>query len=298
MTTIGSKVMIAGGMTSGNNPSDVVDIYDASAGTWETATISVPRGFSDNQNVVAMGGKVYFVGGGKINLNGAYWTAAYNVIDIYDPVSNAWSVDYLAGSFVHRAVVSCGNQFLVAGGITMSNVYKSDVEIYSCSCLPENITFTTQEQIDNFQTNYPGCTEIEGALGISGIDITNLNGLNCLTSIGGNLNIHDNNNLTNLSGFDNLNFIGESLLIGELDWVGWGGNNSLINFSGLNNLSAIGGSFNITGNEVLTDLTGLGSLTSIAEHLMINKNNNLSSLTGIDNLNYVGGSLCIMAIMH
>ena len=29
-------------------------------------------------------------------------------------------------------------------------------------CLPEGITFTTQEQIDNFQTNYPGCTEIEG----------------------------------------------------------------------------------------------------------------------------------------
>ncbi len=32
----------------------------------------------------------------------------------------------------------------------------------SQGCLPEGITFTTQEQIDNFQTNYPGCTEIEG----------------------------------------------------------------------------------------------------------------------------------------
>ncbi len=29
-------------------------------------------------------------------------------------------------------------------------------------CLPEGITFTTQAQIDNFQINYPGCTEIEG----------------------------------------------------------------------------------------------------------------------------------------
>ena len=29
-------------------------------------------------------------------------------------------------------------------------------------CLPEGIAFTTQEQIDNFQTDYPGCTEIFG----------------------------------------------------------------------------------------------------------------------------------------
>jgi hypothetical protein len=29
-------------------------------------------------------------------------------------------------------------------------------------CLPEGIKFTTQAQIDSFQINYPGCTEIEG----------------------------------------------------------------------------------------------------------------------------------------
>ena len=29
-------------------------------------------------------------------------------------------------------------------------------------CLPEGITFTTQAQIDSFQTNYPVCSEIEG----------------------------------------------------------------------------------------------------------------------------------------
>ena len=34
--------------------------------------------------------------------------------------------------------------------------------VFSQGCLPEGITFTTQEEIDNFQANYPGCTEIEG----------------------------------------------------------------------------------------------------------------------------------------
>lgn len=184
MTTIGNKVMIAGGMTSGNNPSDIVDIYDASTGTWETATLSMPRAFCDNQNAVVMGEKAYFVGGGKIYLNGGYWTSIYNVIDIYDPVSNTWSVDYLANTYIHRAVVSYGNQFLVAGG-TASGVYSSEVEIYSCSCLPEGITFTTQAQIDSFQINYPGCTEILGTVVIEGPSIINLDGLNVLTAVGG-----------------------------------------------------------------------------------------------------------------
>ena len=74
----------------------------------------------------------------------------------------------------------------------------------SQSCLPERITFTIQAQIDNFQTNYPNCTEIEGVVTISGNDITNLNGL-CLRPT-----------LTYLRGFkyfthrDNLNIINQS----------------------------------------------------------------------------------------
>lgn len=50
------------------------------------------------------------------------------------------------------------------------------------SCLPDGFTFTTQEEIDNFQTDNPGCTEIEGDIEINGSDITNLNGLNVFNS--------------------------------------------------------------------------------------------------------------------
>ena len=45
----------------------------------------------------------------------------------------------------------------------------SHSSLFSQGCLPEGITFTTQEQIDNFQTNYPGCTEIEGNIEIEGM---------------------------------------------------------------------------------------------------------------------------------
>jgi len=63
---------------------------------------------------------------------------------------------------------------------------------WSSSCLPEGITFTNQAQIDSFQVNYPGCVEIEGFVTISGDEITNLNRLNVLTSIGGSLQIDGN----------------------------------------------------------------------------------------------------------
>jgi hypothetical protein len=99
------------------------------------------------------------------------------------------------------------------------------------SCLPEGITFSTQEQIDNFQTNYPGCTEIEGNVKIQGAGITNLNGLSVITSIGGFLFISNNLMLTDLIGLDNI--------------------------------SAVGGNFRIENNNALTSLSGLESLNQI-----------------------------------
>ena len=61
--------------------------------------------------------------------------------------------------------------------------------VVSQSCLPEGITFSSQAQIDSFQNNYPGCTEIEGDVIISGASIYNLNGLGVLNTIGGDLSV-------------------------------------------------------------------------------------------------------------
>ena len=149
---------------------------------------------------------------------------------------------------------------------------------YTQPCLPEGITFTTQEQIDNFQTNYPGCTEIEGDVTINGDDITNLNGLNVLTNISGDF------------------------LIGELYSPG-PVNPALINLTGLENLTSIGGSLTLRGNSVLSGLNGLENLVYLGGDLRIggayvwgpwpgcNGNPSLSSLAGLDNLTTVGGTV-------
>lgn len=161
---------------------------------------------------------------------------------------------------------------------------------YSQSCLPEGITFTTQAEIDNFQSNYPGCTEIEGDVQIQGSEITNLNGLSVLTSVGDKFNIVLNYALTSLTGLDNLTSIGDEC------WII--GNNSLTSLEGLNNLTSIGGNFAISNNENLTSLMGLNSLTSVGGDLMIGEdmfggNPSLTSLAGLESLTSINGDLVI-----
>jgi hypothetical protein len=165
----------------------------------------------------------------------------------------------------------------------------SQLTTFSQGCLPEGITFTTQEQIDNFQTDYPGCTEIEGdvCIGVDNPDstnISNLNGLSVVTTIGGYLSI-ENNTLTNLSGLENLSSIGNYF---NIDY-----NDVLINLIGLENLSSISGALRIRNNDALTNLTALENLNYIGGELRIDHNDALTNLTGLENITSIGGNLFI-----
>ncbi len=156
-------------------------------------------------------------------------------------------------------------------------------EVSSQPCLPEGISFSTQTEIDNFQTNHPNCTEIEGDVTINGDDITNLNGLNVLTSIGEYLLIFSNGALISLTGLDNVTSIGGDL------WIHC--NDVLTNLSGLDDLESIGGELWIYYNNVLPNLSGLDSLESIGGDLWIYYNDVLTSLSGLDTLDSIAGGL-------
>jgi hypothetical protein len=58
-----------------------------------------------------------------------------------------------------------------------------------------------------------GCKSLIGDLSISSTWLTNLQGLECLTHIGGYLAIADNNSLTSLAGLENLKTVAANLLI-------------------------------------------------------------------------------------
>lgn len=180
-------------------------------------------------------------------------------------------------------------------------------QVISQSCLADGIIFNSQESIDNFPTNYPNCTEIEGNVWIANEGITNLDGLSVLTSIGGHLMFWgcDNTSLS-LSGLSNLTTIGDDLLFYSTP---------LSSLIGLNNLTSIGRDLYIYECYNLTSLSGLQNITFIGRDITIQRSNlnNLSglnkvsniggdfeitqtaliNLAGLDNLNSIGGSIKI-----
>ncbi len=147
-------------------------------------------------------------------------------------------------------------------------------------CLPSGITFSTQQQIDNFQASYPGCTIIEGSATISGGDIVNLSGLNVLTAVEGTFSISYNPVLINLTGLEMLGEVGNSFIIGN--------NGDLQSLSALESLTNIGYDFKIGNNPNLTSIVTSGQLQQVYGFLEIHSNTSLSSLAGFESLLSVG----------
>ncbi len=163
---------------------------------------------------------------------------------------------------------------------------------FSQSCLPNGITFTSQQEIDDFPSNYPGCSEIEGNVCIGDCtppfndsNIGNLDGLAQLNQIDGDIEIRNNPNLSSFHGLHNLNSIGGDFTVKD--------NSSLESLSELNNLSNINGDLIIYENISLTDLAGLDNLITITGNLVINFNSSLTDLAGLNNITAVNGFISI-----
>ncbi len=202
--------------------------------------------------------------------------------------------------------------------------------IWAQSCLPDGIAFTTQTQIDSFQINYPGCTEIEGDVHIHGADIINLSGLNVLTQINGNLTIDStnltnlqglnslksinrglylsfNNHLNHLMGLDSLTMVNSSIVVSFSPLYDFAGATQLTNIggltlyyagikslSGLEGLTIISGDLFINHCHDLNSLSGLEAVTNIYGHIFIDSCSALSSLSGLKNVSSINGIIQIV----
>ena len=127
-----------------------------------------------------------------------------------------------------------------------------------------------------------GYEEVSGNLAISG-NVPNIESLESLTHVGGNLTISNGDALTSLRGLDNLTAIGGTLNIS---------NEVLTSLDGLGNLSTANG-LNIHSNSSLVSLAGLDGLLSVDGDVWINSNYTMTSLDGLDNLNSIEGQLHI-----
>lgn len=181
-------------------------------------------------------------------------------------------------------------------------------------CPPGDVILSSEMDMKSFMMNYSNCQNINGDLIIGGssssslsditslsplsnivsvssrlvvrnnsLGLSSLDGLDMLTTIGGNMNLFNNDGMTSLSGLDALTSVGVNVTIDN--------NEELIDLAGLGALATIGAGMTITNNPSLTSLMGLENITEIRRFLTIASNNSLASMTGLDNLVTVGGNL-------
>lgn len=149
---------------------------------------------------------------------------------------------------------------------------------------PEGIFFQTQSQIDQFIIDYPNCENLNGDLGVIAISaIHNLDGLQNLKSISGEVRLEFGNNYTsniNINGLSNLEFIGSHFIIR---------NSSIPSVSNLfNNLETIGGILRIENNFYLRDFSGFNALINCG-NIEILDNNKLLNLSGFNSIQNIDG---------
>ena len=105
--------------------------------------------------------------------------------------------------------------------------------------------------------------------------ISNLSGLNNITYVGEHLGITGNPLLTSLAGLSSLEIVEEFVSIRA---------ENLENLHGLSSLNAINDGGIYIQNTAISNLSGLENLTVVNGAIMINNCNNLISLSGIDNV--------------
>ena len=113
--------------------------------------------------------------------------------------------------------------------------------VWAVDCPSEDYDLNSQAEVDALGA--AGCDRISGYLYIgNSTDITNLDGLTNITSLGGRLIISSNSALTNLDGLANLISVGGDLTIGS--------NAALTNLNGLASLASVGGWLIINSNHI------------------------------------------------
>jgi len=147
--------------------------------------------------------------------------------------------------------------------------FAGSLQLNAQLCSDQEITLTSQADIDNFTTNFPNCDQVKTLI-IQGPEITNLHGLHALKS-SFEIIIKETPNLQSLSGLENL----QSSSIFVLESTG------ISTMEGLNNLDIVMAIFVIQNNDQLVDLTGLDDLKEV-HSLDILNNQKLVNLAGLN----------------
>lgn len=159
----------------------------------------------------------------------------------------------------------------------------------SAQCPPGDVYFTTQAQLNTFQTNYPNCTQITGNLSVysnPSTSVTSLSPLSNITTVTGTLAIGNNAALPNLSGLNNLTSIGVNFYLD--------GNGGLQSVGGMNALQIIGGFLYVINNPAIQTFNGFNNLHTLGTGFWFNNNDALTHFDAFDNLTAVNGPIVVV----
>lgn len=179
-------------------------------------------------------------------------------------------------------------------------------------CPAGDVVLTTQDEVNSFPTDHPGCVTLPQNLSIIGQpltpDITDLSPLAVITGVGGGIYIQTVEGLATLNGLQNITAIGNDLEISEnpllTDITGLSGitdvpgkllvsgNGALPTLLGLQNVTAVGNDLDIYDNASLTTLSSL-TLTSVGDDMYVEDNPLLTDLQGLQNIVNLGDELNI-----
>ncbi|MGV6830629.1 MAG: hypothetical protein ACWA5P_03580 [bacterium] len=231
------------------------------------------------------GGNVTDDGGANVTARGVCWSTSQNPT-LEDNTSNNGVGE---GTFTSQITgLSENTQYYVRAYATNSEgtaygqqqTFTTLPEELACgSVFNGSIELTSQNDIDDFVLN--NYTEITGDLVLDEFlagnpPIIDLSGFNCLTTIGGKLEIQDVNLLTSLEGFENLQSVSSIIL---------GMNASLESISQLTNITQLEEGLIIRYNPSLTDLSGLDNLISTSRLAIIQTP--IISLNGLNSLEII-----------
>lgn len=140
------------------------------------------------------------------------------------------------------------------------------------TCFPSGVTLSSQGDVDLIKLLYPNCTEVIGNLTIESANVNNVDSLENIQLVGGQLAIA-NTNLTDLTGLMSLTDIGQSLFVSN--------NNQMSNLGGLEQLDTINDYLTIQNNSNLTSLAALSGSTALIG-MEISNNDMLQDLSGLE----------------
>jgi len=151
--------------------------------------------------------------------------------------------------------------------------------------------------------------EVTGDVFISTAN-TNLSAFNCLSTIGGELNIQNSSNLQSISGFQSLKSIGGSFIVivnnvltrlggfPQLASIGIdfrvSFNEQLRTITGFQALESVGNDFALLSNPFFDNLANFNTLTSIGRDFRLSSNSRLASVNGFSNLESIGNDLNVL----